>query len=161
MGGRISGVLLAAALGGVAALVLLLVYLLNAGNPTNALLADGVIALVFALVAYFARAITREPRAAQGASWGFAGLGFGLLFLTLLLSPSVSTLGRIVGLVLVLLALAVVLAGFGWRARGDALDRTRSVERASWDSRPPANALDYATATVPPAPPSTAPGEHR
>jgi hypothetical protein len=163
IGGKISGVLLVVVLAVIVAILLSLVYVLNpADSHVPALLEMGILSLVFALLAYFARAFTHQPRFPQSISWGFTGLGFGLLLLTLGLAPSgtIEGLQRIGGFLLVLIALAVVLGFAVWGARGAASEAQRGAERARWASQPAPNALDYPAAAppaTPPAPPAPAP----
>ena len=153
-------------LAAVAALIFVLLYVTLPGNDhVGALLAIGVVALIFGLVAYLGRSISSAPGTAQAWALGFAGLGFGLLFLTLGLAPS-STIpftNRIIGIVLVLVVLAVVVAGLGWGWRARASDANRSAERTAWAARTPVNALDYPSAGVssPTAPSSPKDGASR
>ncbi len=145
-----------AILGAVAVLIFVLLYVLLPGNDhVGALLAIGIFALLFALVAYFGRAMSSSPGTAQALSWGFAGLGFGILFLTFGLAPSSTMpfLSRVLGLILLLLLLAAVLAGVGWRWRAQVSHDAETKERAGWAARPPTNALDYPTAGSSPAAP--------
>lgn len=149
-------------LGVVAALLFLVLYVALPGNDhVGALLLIGVVALVFALVAYLGQAFSGAPAAARSISWGFAGLGFGLLFLTLGLAPAstIPFVNRVVGLIVVLLVLAVAVAGAAWRARSRASDAQRATEHAAWASRAPVNALDYASAGPPASGASPAPKE--
>ncbi|HEV2428968.1 MAG TPA: hypothetical protein VGV64_03860 [Thermoplasmata archaeon] len=146
-------------------LVLTLIYLTVPGDDhVTALLSMGVISLVFGLVAYFAQALGQSVHALRMLTMGFGGLGFGLLILTILFAPSspdetIDPIARIVGLVVVFLVLAGVLAGAAWSARGRAHDAVREARRAEWTSKPAPNALDYPTARSPNAPPPSAPAQ--
>ncbi|MCI4349606.1 MAG: hypothetical protein L3J93_05260 [Thermoplasmata archaeon] len=164
IGGKVSGALLVVVLAVIVAILMSLVYVLNPSDQhVPALLEMGILSLVFALLAYFGRAFTHQPRFPQAISWGFTGLGFGLLLLTLGLAPSgtIEGLQRVGGFLVVLIALAVVLLFAVWGARGAASEASRGAERARWASQPAPNALNYAaaappatTATQPTAPPT-------
>ncbi|MCI4358902.1 MAG: hypothetical protein L3J95_00515 [Thermoplasmata archaeon] len=151
---------LAIVLAAIAAIVFLLVYLGLPGNDhVGALLSIGVLSLVFALVTYFGQSLSSSAGPIEAVSWGFTGLGFGLLLLTLGFAPAstMSFTGRLLGFLVVLIGLALVIVIAGWRWRGRALDTARAAEHTAWTRRPPTNALDYPAAgpstsgsTVPP-----------
>jgi hypothetical protein len=133
----------------IAALVFAGVYV---GLPENghfyALVTIGILALVFALGAYLAQAVAPDPLVPRALSWGFAGLGFALLFGTILLDPT-GLLGfsaQVVVLVVLLLFLLVALFGGYWRYRSVAIDRARLAHREGWNASTPRSALDYAAA---------------
>jgi FlaA1/EpsC-like NDP-sugar epimerase len=156
---RIAGTLFVAILVVIAALICLGIYLALPSDHVSALLAIGVVALVFALVAYLARSLTRYPETPRALSWGFAGFGFAVLFLTVLLG-GFSSVDTVVYLILILVALAVMVGGVWWMGRSQAADRPREEARREWDSRPPESALSYSTAqgtpgVSPPAPASS------
>lgn len=164
-GARISGLLLAAVLGVVALLLFVLVYVsLPSNDHVGGYLAMGVLALLLALAGYFVSPFSTDARSLRLAAGGLGAVGFALLIGALLFAPSpdISFLGRIVGLIVVLLVLAIALAGTAWRFRGAAAEAVRAEGRAAWASRPPMNALDYPAAQTPGGPPSpSASTEHR
>ncbi|HEV2519223.1 MAG TPA: hypothetical protein VGX00_01195 [Thermoplasmata archaeon] len=149
-------------LGVVAALLFLLIYLaLPQNDHVGALLTIGFVSLIFAGIAYFGQAMSAVPASARAWSFGFAGLGFGLLFLTLGLAPgeAISFTNRVLGLIVVLLALAAALAMVAWGWRNRASDTARAAEHANWAARPPVNALDYPAAAPATSSPATPPKE--
>jgi len=160
---RIAGTLFVAILVLIAALVFAGIYFALPSDHVAALLSIGVVSLVFALVAYLARSVTRNPATPRALAWGFAGLGFAVLFGTILVAGfSVTT--EIIALILVLLALAVMVAGVWWMGRSQSADAPRMEARRDWDSRPPQSALSYSTAQGTPGvspPTSAAPGGER
>ncbi|MCI4370528.1 MAG: hypothetical protein L3J81_04270 [Thermoplasmata archaeon] len=133
----------------VAALLFAAVYLFLPGNQHfYGLLTIGILSLVFALGCYLAQSIAPNPVVPRALSWGFAGLGFALLFGTVAINPgsTLSSLGQILTLVVVLLFLAVTLVGAYWRTWTVASARTRVERREAFQSQPPRSALEYAAA---------------
>jgi hypothetical protein len=131
----------------IAALIMILIYVGLPGNDhVTALLGMGVVALVFALIAYFASSLSPTSLTGNLPWWGLSGLGFALLFLTLAFAPDANIGGfgnRILGLILTLLALAVVVASAYWMRMSKAGVAKAEQARAEWAAKPPANALDY------------------
>jgi MFS family permease len=137
-----------------------------------ALLTIGILAVVFALVAYLSESISRQPSVQRAAAWGFYGLGFAVLLLTIGLNPgsTLSTGWQITGLIIVLVLLAASIAGVGWRFRAVASEQGRQIEHGNWQARTPPSAFSYTAggptnppvATTPPpggSPPSRPPSE--
>jgi hypothetical protein len=155
-----SGLVLTAIFLVVAALLFFLIYI---SFPTDqhfgGLLWIGIIALILAIVSYLAESFSRDPAAQRSLAWGFFGMGFAVLFLTIGLAPSYGiSLGvwQFVGLLLTAIALGVSVALIGWRLR--ALQRTtaRETVRDQWRDRPAPSAFSYAAANSPSVP-ATAP----
>jgi MFS family permease len=126
-----------------------------------ALLTIGILAVVFALVAYLLESISRQPSVQRAAAWGFYGMGFAILLLTIGLNPgtTLSAGWQITGLILVLVLLAASIAGVGWRFRSGASEQSRQAEHSNWQARPPPSAFSYTAggptnAPVPAPPPS-------
>lgn len=141
----------------------LLFYLIYLAFPADqhfyGLVWIGILALVISVVCYLAESISRDPAAQRSLAWGFFGMGFAVLFLTIGLAPSYGiALGiwQYVGLLLTAIALGISIALIGWRLR--ALDRTQRREgvREQWRERPAPSAFSYAAANSPSVP-STAP----
>ncbi|HZY71237.1 MAG TPA: hypothetical protein VFF67_09720 [Thermoplasmata archaeon] len=151
----------------VAAIVFTIIYVvLPFDSHFFALLAIGVIAIVFGLVAYFLQALSADASVQRAVSWGFGAMGFATLFLAVLLPPTNSVLTFLGNLVLLLVFLVLLvgwLAGIGWRSRVRAGVVARQARRAEWDGRPAPNAFSYHTAggSAPPSaearPPAGAP----
>jgi len=155
----ISGVLFAVVLLAIAALLFVGVYIALPGNDHfYALIWIGILALIFALGSYLGSAMTQSPSGARLATWGFLGMGFAVLLLTILVGPGnpLSVGWQIVGLVLVLLVLAGVLAFASWRGGELGRERKRVERRQEWASQPPPSAFSYAAAQKAPAPPAPA-----
>lgn len=133
----------------VAALVFAGIYL---GIPQNghfyALVAIGVLSLVFALGSYLAQSVAPDPMLPRALAWGFAGLGYALLLGSVLINPTtvLGFLAQLTLLIVVLLFLALTLVGGYWRYRSVAIDRVRLERREGWRASPPRSALDYAAA---------------
>jgi len=160
----LSGVLLAIILLAIAALLFVLIYLALPGDGhLGALLWIGVLALIFAGGTYLGRALTDDPGPLRLATFGFLGLGFAVLLLSIGVGPDpdgvVSTLARIVGLIIVLLALAGVVAFAMWRSGSGERELQRQEHREAWDRSTPPSAFDYAAAqqVAPPPSPTAAP----
>ncbi|MCI4332088.1 MAG: hypothetical protein L3K19_09660 [Thermoplasmata archaeon] len=113
-----------------------------------ALIAIGVLSLVFALAAYLAQAVAPDPMMPRALAWGFAGLGFFLLLGTVVANPT-SILGfltQLLLLIVILLFVVLTLVGGYWRYRSVALDKIRLERREGWQASPPRSALDYSAA---------------
>ncbi|MFI5415368.1 MAG: hypothetical protein ACHQ16_06885, partial [Candidatus Lutacidiplasmatales archaeon] len=113
-----------------------------------ALIAIGVLSLVFALAAYLAQAVAPDPMMPRALAWGFAGLGFFLLLGTVVVNPTsiLGFLAQLLLLIVVLLFLALTLVGGYWRYRSVALDKVRLERREGWQASAPRSALDYSAA---------------
>ncbi len=156
-GGSVSAWVLAGLFVLIAALIFFGIYLvLPDAHHFWALIAIGIVSLVFALFSYVARALSRQAGIQQGMAWGFGVFGLAVMFLSVLAFPylypnssPLTQVGEIVALILLLLVVVVVVAGAWWRGRGERSDTQRAEARAAWDSRPPPSAFSYATARVP------------
>jgi Kef-type K+ transport system membrane component KefB len=157
---RYSGILLTAVFLVIAAILFYLVYLaFPASQHYWGLIWIGILALVFAVVCYLAESLSRDPTAQRSLAWGFFGMGFAVLFLTIGLAPSYGvSLGtwQLVGLLIVAIALAISIALIGWRLRALQSTAARQVAREEWRQRPAPSAFSYAAANSPSVP-STAP----
>ena len=119
----------------------------------------GIVALILALASYLAESASRDPTYQRSLAWGFFGMGFAVLFLTIGLAPSYGiSLGiwQYIGLLLVLLALGVAVGGMIWRTRAVGRTSDRQVVREEWRERPAPSAFSYAAANSPSVP-ATAP----
>jgi hypothetical protein len=155
---RISGAVFAAILLVVAALLFYFVYLVV--SPTSAfqaLLWIGFLALVFALVAYLMESAVAQPLLARAVSWGFMGMGFTVLFVTIGLYPdsSVTTTNRIELAIGALVLLAIAVLGVYWRSGQLPAEAQRNESRAAWQARPTVSAFDYTTSRPADVPPPT------
>jgi hypothetical protein len=149
----------------VAAILFYLVYLaLPASQHFWGLLWIGILALIFAVVCYLAESFSRDPVAQRSLAWGFFGMGFAVLFLTIGLAPSYGiSLGtwQLICLLLTAIALGVSIALIGWRLRAVETTRAREAVREQWRERPAPSAFSYAAANSPsvpqtaPAPPAS------
>ena len=160
---RIAGTLFVAILVLIAALVFAGIYFALPSDHVAALLSIGVVSLVFALVADPGPVGDPKPRHAARARLGVRGAR---LRGTLRdhPRPGFSVTTEIIALILVLLALAVMVAGVWWMGRSQSADAPRMEARRDWDSRPPQSALSYSTAQGTPGvspPTSAAPGGER
>jgi MFS family permease len=158
---RMGGAILTVIFLVVAALFFYIIYLsLPSSQHFYGLIWIGVLALVFALLSYFAESFSRDPSAQRSLAWGFFGMGFAVLFLSIGLAPSYGiSLGiwQLVGLLLTVIALGVSIALIGWRLRALQSTAQRVAVRDQWSERPAPSALSYAAANSPNVP-STAPG---
>ncbi len=160
--GKIAGGIVGAILLIIGILLFVGIYLVVSSH-FYALLTIGILAVVIALVAYLAESISRQPSIQRAAAWGFYGMGFAVLVLTIGLNPgSTLTAGwQITGLIIVLVFLAISVAGVGWRFRSAASEQGRQIERTNWQSRPPPSAFSYTAGgptNSPTSPPSPAQG---
>jgi hypothetical protein len=146
----------------VAAAVFLGIYLgLPEFDHFYALLLIGILSLILSVGAYFSQALTRDPVVQRGATLGFLGMGFVVLFLTVAFDPAGGTvmfLPRLAGLIVLTLLLVVAIAGILWRARGRMADASRQERRSEWAQKPAASAFDYSAAQAV-APTSTGPSQ--
>ncbi len=144
----------------VAALAFAAIYLtITADRGFWALITIGIVALVFSLGAYLMESVSRQPTAQRSLAWGFFGMGFAVLILTVALGPSygvLSTVWMLWGLVIVLAVLIVAVALIAWRVRSVRATENLQVARTAWRTEPTASAFSYAAANSPSVP-ATAP----
>lgn len=144
----------------VAALVFLLCYLsFPANSHYLGLILIGVFALLFALGCYLAESFSRQPTAQRSLAWGFFGMGFAVLLLSIGLGPTygaISTIASIEGLIVVIVVLIVAVALIGWRLRAVQATENQQIPREAWRKEPAPSAFSYAAANSPSVP-STAP----
>lgn len=148
-----------------AVVFLLLYYAFPANSHYTALLLIGVVALIFALGCYLAESLSRDPSYQRSLAWGFFGMGFAVLFLTVGLGPyyisSITTVDQLEGLVILLVVLIVTVALIAWRVRAVRATANVQVSRAAWRGESAPSAFSYAAANAPSvpttAPPPTAP----
>ncbi len=162
--GRVAGWgawLLAAIFLVIAALVFAaLYYAFPATYHWWALLGIGMVALVFAGGSYLAEAASRDPTIQRSLAWGFFGMGFAVLLLTLAVGHMYGVLtivGALIGLVLVLAALFVAVGLMMWRVRAVARTDSREAPREAWRREPTPSALTYSAANSPAVPAVTPP----
>ncbi len=137
-----------------------LYYDLTAANHWWALLGIGLVALVFAGGSYLAEASSRDPTIQRSLAWGFFGMGFAILLLTLAVGHMygvISIVVALLGLVLVLIALFASVGLMMWRVRAVARTASREAPREAWRKEPTPSALTYAAANSPSVPAVTAP----
>jgi len=144
-----------------------LYYAFPASNHWYALIGIGIIALVFSLGSYFAEAASREPTIQRSLAWGFFGMGFAVLLITVGIGPMYGILTMVIALVGLVLVLAVLFITVGlmmWRVRAVQRTALREAPRESWRKEPTPSALSYSTATsasvpvvTPPPPPAQSP----
>jgi hypothetical protein len=160
VGNKWSGWVLTALFLGVAVLVFSAIYLTITGNQHfYALIAIGILSLVFALGCYLAESFSRDPAAQRSLAWGFFGMGFAVLLLTIGLGPTYGVLGTIVqlwSLAVVIVVLMVAIALIAWRGRAVRATANEQVSRAAWRNEIPPSAFSYAAANAPSVP-TTAP----
>ncbi len=163
---RWSGVVLTALFLVIAAILFYLVYIaLPQSQHFYGLVWIGILALIFAVASYLAESLSRDPAAQRSLAWGFFGMGFAVLFLTLGLAPSYGiSLGiwQPIGLLFTAIALAVSIALIAWRLRAVQSTASREGVREQWRARPAPSAFSYAAANSPSvpatAPAATSPG---
>jgi len=141
---------------------LLLYYLFPANQHYTALLLIGVFALIFALGSYLAESLSRNPSYQRSLAWGFFGMGFSVLFLTVGLGPyynipGTGTVEALASLVILLVVLIVTVALIGWRVRAVRATANQQVPRAEWRSETAPSAFSYAAGHSPGAPTSSPP----
>ena len=158
--GRVAGAVLVVLFLALAALVFVGIFLLvTTPHQFWALFAIGLVALVFAIGAYFAQAFAREPTLMRAVAYGFGAFGFGVLFLTTLLFPflysGIISLSLEVDLLILLVLFAIVPVGFALMgARNRASEVRRAEARQQWRASTPPSAFSYAAAQPPAAPPA-------
>ncbi|MGB6500904.1 MAG: hypothetical protein WBG19_05855 [Thermoplasmata archaeon] len=126
----------------------------------GALLLIGVISLFFSLGCYLAESFSRDPTAQRSLVWGFFGLGFAVLFLTIGLGHTYGLLSivyMLAGLLLTLVALIVSVALIAWRGRALRRTANREVPRQAWRNEPAPSAFSYAAANSPSVPEAAPP----
>ena len=158
---RWSGLLLSVLFVAAAVILFALIYVgLPAHQHYGALLLIGVIALFLSLGCYLAESFSREPTAQRSLAWGFFGLGFAVLFLSIGLGPYyglVSTTYMLFGLLVTIIALIVAVAMIAWRGRALRATANREVPRTAWRNEPAPNAFSYAAANSPSVPQAAPP----
>jgi MFS family permease len=145
---------------GAALLFIILYVAFPASQHFWGLIWIGISALILALASYFAESASRDPTYQRSLGWGFFGMGFAVLFLTIGLAPSYGiSLGiwQYIGLLLVVLALAVAVGGMIWRTRAVGRTADRQVVREQWRERPAPSAFSYAAANSPSVPATSPP----
>jgi hypothetical protein len=144
----------------VAALVFAAIYLtITSNSHYYALIAIGILALIFALGSYLAESFSRDPTAQRSLAWGFFGMGFAVLFLTVGLGPTygiLSTVDQLWGLAVIVVVLIITIALIAWRGRAVRATANQQVSRQAWRNETPPSAFSYATANSPSVP-STSP----
>jgi peptidoglycan/LPS O-acetylase OafA/YrhL len=139
----------------IAALLFIGIYFaLPEHNHFDALLWIGSLSLVFCVGAYFSQAVSRDALVQRSLAWGFLGLGFAVLFLTVGLAPNSewSPMARLDGLIVLFLLLAGAAGAVAWRLRGMNEEEQRARARREWSRRPTLSAFNYAFPGTP-APP--------
>lgn len=150
-GPLLTGLFLAAAV----LLFALIYYALPYQQHYGALLLIGVLSLFFSLGSYLAESLSRQPTAQRSLAWGFFGLGFAILFLSIGLGPTyglLSTLLMLLGLLVTVVALIVAVAFIAWRGRAARRTENREIPRQQWRSETPSSAFSYAAANSPSVP---------
>jgi MFS family permease len=145
----------------IAALIFAALYYAYPGyNHWYALIGIGIVALVFSVGSYFAEAASRQPTIQRSLAWGFFGMGFAVLLITVAIGPMYSVLGTVpalIGLVIVLAALFLTVGLMMWRVRSVARTAAREAPREAWRQEPTPSAFSYSTATSPSVPAVTPP----
>jgi len=141
---------------------LLLYYLFPANQHYTALLLIGVFALLFALGSYLAESLSRDPSYQRSLAWGFFGMGFSVLFLTVGLGPyynipGTGTVEALASIVILLVVLIVTVALIGWRVRAVRATTNQQVPRTQWRSETAPSAFSYAAAHSPSVPTTSPP----
>ncbi|MFY9717964.1 MAG: hypothetical protein WAK40_08580 [Thermoplasmata archaeon] len=147
----LTGLFLAAAV-----ILFLLIYVaLPQHQHFDALILIGIVALILAIGSYLAESLSRQASAQRSLAWGFFGMGFAVLFLTIGLGPYYnleSTTNMLIGLLLTLVALIVGVAGIAWRGRALRRTANRELPRQAWRNEPTPSAFSYAAANSPSVP---------
>jgi len=145
----------------VAALIFAALYFAYpVSNHWWALIGIGIIALFFSLGSYLAEAASREPTIQRALAWGFFGMGFAVLIITIAIGPMygvLTTVGMLVGLAVTVAAVFIAVGLMMWRVRGVARTAAREAPREAWRQEPTPSALSYSTATSPSVPAVTPP----
>ncbi|MGD0588896.1 MAG: hypothetical protein ABSA63_08925 [Thermoplasmata archaeon] len=154
-----SGMLLTALFLVLAVVVFLLIYYsFTANQHFLALLLIGVVSLLFALGCYLAESLSRDPSYQRSLAWGFFGMGFAVLFLTIGLgqyylgSGVISTVAQLAAFTVLLVVLIVSVALIAWRVRAVRATANQQVSRASWRQEPAPSAFSYGAAKSPSVP---------
>lgn len=157
---RWGGTLLTALFVVIASLLFFTIYVsLPANDHYGALLLIGILALLFALASYLAESLSREPTAQRSLAWGFFGMGFATLLLSIGLGPTygIVSMGQALeGLLVVLIVLTISVGLILWRLRAVKATEGQMVSRGAWRNEPAPSAFSYATANGPSVP-TTAP----
>ena len=157
---RWSGLVLTVLFLVVAAVLFAAIYLSLPGQQHYwALILIGILSLVFAIGSYLLESLSREPTAQRSLAWGFFGMGFAVLFLTVGLAPTYGLLTAVLALyslLILLVVLVIAVALIVWRGRAVRATENQQVSRAAWRNEPAPSAFSYATANAPSVP-STAP----
>ena len=135
-------------------------YTIPAFNHFFALIAIGVVALFLSLGSYVAEAASREPTIQRSLAWGFFGMGFAILIVSIALGPMYGVFGLVTSLVGLAITLAVLFIAVGlmmWRIRAVARTAAREAPREAWRKEPTPSALSYSMATSPSVPTVTPP----
>ena len=135
---------------------LLLYYAFPQNYHYTALLLIGFVSLLFALGCYLAESFSRNPAAQRSLAWGFFGMGFAVLFLSVGLGPyyvsSITTVDQLAGLAVLVAVLIVTVALIAWRVRAVRATENQQVPRAAWRSEPAPSAFSYSAANSPSVP---------
>lgn len=156
VGTKWSAALIAGLLAVAAALLFYAIYVaLPQQHHYWALIAIGILALLFAFGSYLAESLSRAPVAQRSFAWGFFAMGFAVLIVSIALGTTYSVLtlfGELIALVVVILALVVAVALIAWRTRALQATQERLRKREAWQNAPTTSALDYAAAHTPSVP---------
>ena len=134
------------------------IYLLFPANQHyGALLTIGVLSIVFAVASYLAESFSREPTAQRSLAWGFFGMGFTVLYLSVGLATvysvsGVTALDALLGIIVITIFLAIAVIGIVWRMRAVRATQNQMVARASWKQEPAPSAFSYGAANSPSVP---------
>jgi hypothetical protein len=140
---KASSILLALVLLGAAALGFSAIYLVIPDKFT-ALLWIGSLSLVAAVASYFFEAYSVRPTVQHSLAWGFAAMGFVILFADFVAPPVLlDPIAQIVGVMVLLVMFAVFLAGVRWRSRALQREMSRIPARERWRGQPAPSAFAY------------------
>jgi MFS family permease len=148
------------------ALAILIFVAIYFAFPDNqhytALLLIGVLCLLFALFSYLAEALSREPTSQRSLAWGFFGMGFSVLYLTVILGPYyvsgiLNPFAQLLTIILLTIVLAIAVVGIVWRMRAVRATENQMVSRGSWQKEPAPSAFSYAAAKSPSVPQASPP----
>jgi hypothetical protein len=125
----------------------------------------GILALIMAAASYVGSSLTRDPSAVRLATFGFLGMGFAILLLTIAVGPDnpllpsgqSTSIGQIAWLIVLLVLLVGVVFGARWRANEMGRQNRRSEQRTEWGQSTPKSAFEYAAAQTTSAPPAASP----
>jgi MFS family permease len=135
-------------------------YTLTGWNHYFALVAIGIVSLFFALGCYLAEAASRQPTIRRALAWGYFGMGFAVLIITVALGPTYGVLSMVAALVGLAITIAVLFIAVGlmmWRTRAVARTAAREAPREAWRNEPTPSALSYSAANSPSVPVVTPP----